>query len=60
MSNEQAIERLSEEYGTIEMAKDGVFVAKVEDGFEMFRLEDGVLEKRVEVDEHTCRWELLD
>lgn len=59
MTNEQAIAKLSAIYGTIDMVKDGVFVAKVPNGFEMFRIDDGELEQRVEVDEHTCRWDVM-
>lgn len=59
MTNEQAIERLTKEYGTIDMVKDGVFVAKVPNGFEMFRLEDGALEHRTDPDYHTCIWEVI-
>ena len=59
MTNEQAIVKLSAIYGHVEMVRDGVFVAKVENGFEMFRIVDGELEQRVEVDEHTCRWDVM-
>ena len=57
MSNEQAIEKLSAIYGHVEMVRDGVFVAKWGDAFEMFRLNEGVLEHRVDVDFHTVKWE---
>lgn len=60
MTNEQAIERLTEEHGAIEMVKDGVFVANRGDAFEMFRLTDGVLEQRFDDEVHSCRWEPVD
>lgn len=60
MTNEQAIEKLSAIYGAIDSPKDGVFAAKVGNNFEMFRLEDGVLEHRVDVDYHTCVWEAVE
>lgn len=59
MTNEQAIAKLSAIYGAIDMVKDGVFVARVENGFEMFRIDEDWLEQRVEVDEHMCRWEAM-
>jgi len=59
MTNEQAVERLTEEYGAIEMVRDGVFVAKQGDVFEMFRLTDGVLEHRTDPDYHTVKWEVI-
>ena len=60
MSNEQAIAKLSAIYGHVEMVRDGVFVAKWGDAFEMFRLTDGVLEQRFDDDVHYCRWEPVD
>lgn len=60
MSNEQAIAKLSAIYGYAEMVRDGVFVAKVEDGFEMFRIEDGQLEQRTDPDYHTVKWEAVE
>ena len=59
MSNEQAIAKLSAIYGHVEMVRDGVFVAKVENGFEMFRLTDGVLEHRTDPDYHTVKLEVI-
>lgn len=59
MTNEQAIEKLSAIYGAINSPKEGVFAARVGSNFEMFRLEDGVLEHRVDVDYHTCIWEVI-
>ena len=59
MTNEQAIAKLSAIYGHVEILRDGVFVAKQGDVFEMFRIVDGELEQRVEVDEHTCRWDVM-
>lgn len=59
MTNEQAIAKLSAIYGAIDMVKDGVFVARVENGSEMFRIDEDWLEQRVEVDEHTCRWDVV-
>ena len=57
MTNEQAIAKLSAIYGHVEMVRDGVFVAKQGDVFEMFRLTDGVLEHRTDPDYHTVKWE---
>ena len=57
MTNEQAIAKLSAIYGHAEMVRDGVFVSKKGSNFEMFRLEDGNLERRVDVDYHTVKWE---
>ena len=59
MTNEQAIAKLSAIYGHVEMVRDGVFVAKRGDAFEMFRLTDGVLEHRTDVDFHTVRWDVM-
>ena len=58
MTNEQAIARLTEEYGAIEMVKDGVFVSKKGSNFEMFRIEDEMIQRRVDVDFHTAKWEV--
>jgi len=60
MTNEQAILFLTEKYGKIDMVKDGVFVAKKGPNFEMFRLNDGVLEHRTDPDYHTCVWEAVE
>ena len=58
MSNEQAIAKLTAIYGKIDTPKDGVFAAKVGSSFEMFRLTDGNLERRVDVYFHTVKWEV--
>ena len=59
MSNEQAIAKLTAIYGHVEMVRDGVFVSKKGSNFEMFRLTDGVLEHRTDVDFHTVRWDVM-
>ena len=59
MTNEQAIEKLNAIYGHVEMVKDGVFVAKRGDVFEMFRIEDETIQRRVDVDFHTVEWEVI-
>ena len=59
MTQEQAIEMLSARYGQITTVKDTVFAARDGDNFELFRLEDGQLERRFDVDFHTCVWEEL-
>lgn len=58
MSNEQAIAKLSAIYGHVEMVRDGVFVAKRGDAFEMFRIEGEAIQRRVDVDFHTVKWEV--
>ena len=58
MTNEQAIAKLSAIYGHVEMVRDGVFVSKKGSNFEMFRLTDGVLERRTDPDYHTVKWEV--
>lgn len=60
MTEAEAIETLSALYGFVDKLKEGVFAVRVANGFEMFRLSDGVLEQRVEVDMHTCRWDVLE
>lgn len=59
MTNEQAIAKLSAIYGHVEMVRDGVFVAKKGSNFEMFRIEGEKILRRVDVDEHTCRWDVM-
>ena len=59
MTNEQAIEKLNAIYGHVEMVKDGVFVAKRGDVFEMFRIEGETIQRRVDVDFHTVEWEVI-
>ena len=59
MTNAQAVEKLTPIYGQAEMVVDGVFVAKQGEVFEMFRLTDGVLEHRTDVDFHTVRWDVM-
>ncbi len=59
MSNEQAIAKLSTIYGHVEMVKDGVFVSKKGSNFEMFRIEDETILRRVDVDFHTVEWEVI-
>ena len=60
MSNEQAIAKLSAIYGHVEMVRDGVFVAKRGDAFEMFRIEGETIQRRVDVDFHTVKWEVIE
>lgn len=59
MTTEQAITMLSARYGQITTVKDDVFAARDGHNFELFRLEDGRLERRFDVDEHTCIWEVV-
>ena len=59
MTTNQAITMLSSRYGQITTIKDGVFAARDGDNFELFRLEDGRLEHRIDVDFHTVRWEVV-
>lgn len=59
MTTEQAITMLSARYGQITTVKDDVFAVRDGDNFELFRLEDGRLERRFDPDEHTCVWEVV-
>lgn len=59
MTNEQAIAKLSAIYGHVEMVKDGVFVSKKGSNFEMFRIEDETIQRRVDVDYHTVKWDVI-
>ena len=58
MTNEQAIAKLSAIYGHVEMVRDGVFVSKKGSNFEMFRIEDEAIQRRMDVDYHTVEWEV--
>ena len=60
MTNEQAIAKLSAIYGHVEMVRDGVFVANKGSNFEMFRIEDETIQRRVDVDFHTVKWEVIE
>ena len=60
MTNEQAIAKLSAIYGYVEMVRDGVFVSKEGSNFEMFRIEDEAIQRRVDVDYHTVEWEVVE
>ena len=46
-------------YTDVETVKYDIFVARDGDNFELFRLEDGRLEHRIDVDFHTVRWEVV-
>ena len=59
MTTDQALEHLNSIYTDIETVKYDVFVARDGDNFELFRLEDGRLELRIDVDFHTVRWEVV-
>ena len=59
MSNEQAIAKLSAIYGHVEMVRDGVFVSRIGSNFEMFRVEGETIQRRVDVDFHTVKWEVI-
>ena len=59
MTTDQALEHLNSIYTDIETVKYDVFVARDGDNFELFRLEDGRLEHRIDVDFHTVRWEVV-
>ena len=59
MTNEQTIAKLSAIYGHVEMVRDGVFVSKKGSKFEMFRIEDEAIKRRVDVDFHTVKWEVV-
>ena len=55
----QALEHLNSIYADVETVKYDVFVARDGDNFELFRLEDGRLEHRIDVDFHTVIWEVI-
>ena len=59
MTTNQALEHLNSIYTDVETVKYDVFVARDGDNFELFRLEDGRLEHRIDVDFHTVRWEVV-
>ena len=59
MTTYQALEHLNRIYTDVETVKYDVFVARDGDNFELFRLEDGRLEHRIDVDFHTVRWEVV-
>ena len=59
MTTDQALEHLNSLYTDVETVKYDVFVARDGDNFELFRLEDGRLEHRIDVDFHTVRWEVV-
>ena len=59
MTTDQALEHLNRIYTDVETVKYDVFVARDGDNFELFRLEDGRLEHRIDVDFHTVRWEVV-
>ena len=59
MTTDQALEHLNSLYADVETVKYDVFVARDGDNFELFRLEDGRLEHRIDVDFHTVRWEVV-
>ena len=59
MTTDQALEHLNSIYTDVETVKYDVFVARDGDNFELFRLEDGRLEHRIDVDFHTVRWEVV-
>ena len=59
MTTDQALEHLNGIYTDVETVKYDVFVARDGDNFELFRLEDGRLEHRIDVDFHTVRWEVV-
>ena len=59
MTTDQALEHLNTLYTNVETVKYDVFVARDGDNFELFRLEDGRLEHRIDVDFHTVRWEVI-
>ena len=56
MTTNQALEHLNSIYTDVETVKYDVFAARDGDNFELFRLEDGQLEHRIDVDFHTVRW----
>ena len=59
VTTDQALEHLNSLYTDVETVKYDVFVARDGDNFELFRLEDGRLEHRIDVDFHTVRWEVV-
>ena len=59
MTTDQALEHLNSLYADVETVKYDVFIARDGDNFELFRLEDGRLEHRIDVDFHTVRWEVV-
>ena len=59
VTTDQALEHLNSLYADVETVKYDVFVARDGDNFELFRLEDGRLEHRIDVDFHTVRWEVV-
>ena len=59
ITTDQALKHLNRIYTDVETEKYDVFVARDGDNFELFRLEDGRLEHRIDVDFHTVRWEVV-
>ena len=59
VTTDQALEHLNRIYTDVETVKYDVFIARDGDNFELFRLEDGLLEHRIDVDFHTVRWEVV-
>lgn len=59
MTTDQALEYLNNKYTNVKTVKYDVFAARDGDNIELFKLEDGQLEHRIDVDFHTVRWEVV-
>ena len=59
MTTDQALEHLNNIYTAVESVYYYFFFAQHADNFELFRLEDGRLEHRIDVDFHMVRWEVV-
>lgn len=57
MTSEQAITKLRALYDDVRQVEAEVFCVHENKVMTLYRLNDGILERRVDVDYHTCIWE---
>jgi len=60
MTNAQAIIKLNALYGDVQLLKPNLYGVKGNGTRAMYRLEDGILYKKIDIDMHTCGWEEVE
>ena len=60
MTNEQAIAKLKGMYADVRNVEPGVYCGRENGKMTLYRLNEGILEQRVDYDVHTCGWEEVE
>jgi len=60
MTPTNAIIKLKELHGNVDVLNTNLFAVREEGARLLYRIKSDVLERRVDIDEHTCVWEEVE